>query len=147
MRAFALALPLLLIATLASAAPFVAKTSPHDVATTMDRLVAAVEGAGATIFARIDHAAAAASVGQELAPNQVLIFGNPKLGSPMMQAAPSLGLDLPLKVQVYRDQGGTVQVVYRDMDGLAGEHGADSAVVAKAAGALKKLTDKAVAAE
>ena len=80
MRPFVLALPLMLIATIASAAPFAAKTSPYDVATTMDRLVAAVEGAGATIFARMDHAAAAASVGQELAPNQVLIFGNPRLG-------------------------------------------------------------------
>ena len=147
MRRFALALPLMLIATLACASPFVAKTSPHDVATTMDRLVAAVEGAGATIFARIDHAAGAAKVSQELAPNQVLIFGNPKLGTPMMQSAPSMGLDLPLKVQVYQDAEGTVRVVYRDMEGLAAEHGADSPALAKAAGALDKLTGKAVAAE
>lgn len=147
MRRFALALPLMLIATLASAAPFASKTSPHDVATTMDRLVAAVEGAGATIFARIDHAAGAAKVGQVLAPNQVLIFGNPKLGTPMMQSAPSMGLDLPLKVQIYRAGDGTVQVVYRDMAGLAAEHGADSPALAKATGALMKLTDKAVAAE
>ncbi len=72
MRVFAFAAPLMLIATLASAAPFTGKTSPHDVATTMDRLAAAVEAAGATIFARIDHAAGAVKVGQELAPNQVL---------------------------------------------------------------------------
>jgi len=147
MRPFALAAPLMLIATLASASPFASKTSPHDVATTMDRLVAAVEGAGATIFARVDHAAAAAKVGQELAPNQVLIFGNPKLGTPMMQSAPSMGLDLPLKVQVYRGADGAVRVVYRDMAGLAAEHGADSPALAKAAGALDKLTGKAVAAE
>jgi uncharacterized protein (DUF302 family) len=137
----------MLAATLASASPFTAKTSPHDVATTMDRLVAAVEGAGATVFARIDHAAGATSVGLELAPNQVLIFGNPKLGTPMMRSAPSMGLDLPLKVQVYRDKDGTVRVIYRDMDGLAAEHGADSPTVAKAAGALNKFTDKAIAAE
>lgn len=147
MRPFALALPLILIASLASASPFVTKTSPHDVAMTMDRLAAAVEGAGATIFARIDHAAGAAKVGQELAPNQVLIFGNPKLGTPMMQSAPSMGLDLPLKVQVYRAADGTVQVIYRDMAKLAAEHGADSPALAKAAGALEKLTGKAVAAE
>jgi uncharacterized protein (DUF302 family) len=147
MRPFVFALPLMLIATLASADPFAAKTSPYDVATTMDRLVAAVEGAGATIFARIDHAAAAAKVDQELAPNQVLIFGNPKLGTPMMQAAPSMGLDLPLKVQVYKDADGTVKIVYRNMDNLAAEHGADKAVVAKAAGALNKLTNKAIAAD
>jgi len=137
----------MLIATLASASPFATKTSPHDVATTMDRLAAAVEGAGATIFARIDHAAAAATVGQDLAPNQVLIFGNPKLGTPMMQSAPSMGLDLPLKVQVYRAADGTVQVIYRGMDGLATEHGADSPALGKAAGALNKFTDKAIAVE
>jgi uncharacterized protein (DUF302 family) len=147
MRPFAFAAPLMLIATLASASPFATKTSPHDVATTMDRLAAAVEGAGATIFARIDHAAAAATVGQELAPNQVLIFGNPKLGTPMMQSAPSMGLDLPLKVQVYRAADGTVQVIYHSMDGLAAEHGADSPALGKAAGALNKFTDKAIAAE
>jgi uncharacterized protein (DUF302 family) len=147
MRLFAFALPLMLAATLASASPFTAKTSPHDVATTMGRLVAAVEGAGATVFARIDHAAGATSVGLELAPNQVLIFGNPKLGTPMMRSAPSMGLDLPLKVQVYRDQDGTVRVIYSDMAGLAAEHGADSPAVAKAAGALNKFTDKAIAAD
>jgi uncharacterized protein (DUF302 family) len=103
--------------------------------------------AGATIFARIDHAAGAAKVGQKLAPNQVLIFGNPKLGTPMMQSAPSIGLDLPLKVQVYQDADGTVRVIYRKMDGLAAEHGADSPSLAKAAGALNKFTDKAIAAE
>ncbi len=147
MRLFAFALSLMLAATLASASPFTAKTSPHDVATTMDRLVAAVEGAGATVFARIDHAAGATSVGLELAPNQVLIFGNPKLGTPMMRSAPSMGLDLPLKVQVYRDQDGTVRVIYRDMAGLAAEHGADSPAMAKAAGALNKFTDTAIAAD
>ena len=145
--AFAFAAPLMLIATLASANPFASKTRPHDVATTMDRLVAAVEGAGATIFARIDHAAGAASAGQELAPNQVLIFGNPKLGTPMIQSAPSMGLDLPLKVQVYQAADGTVRVVYRDMEGLAAEHGADSPALAKAAGALNNFTDRAIAAE
>ena len=147
MRALALAVPLTLAATLASASPFVSKTSPHDVATTMDRLVAAVEGAGATVAARIDHAASAEKAGMELAPNQVLIFGNPKLGTPMMQSAPSIGLDLPLKVQIYQDADGTVKVVYRDMGNVAEEHGADSPNMAKAAGALEKITDKAIAAE
>ena len=147
MRALIFALPLMLAATLAHAQTFVTKTSPHDVGTTMDRLVAAVEGAGATVFARIDHAGGAARVGEELTANQVLIFGNPKLGTPMMQSAPTMGLDLPLKVQVYQAADGTVQVVYRSMDSLATEHGADSPALAKAAGALEKLTGKAVAVE
>ncbi len=147
MRALIFAIPLMLAATLAHAQTFFTKTSPHDVATTMDRLVAAVEGAGATVFARIDHAGGAERVGEELAANQVLIFGNPKLGTPMMQSAPTMGLDLPLKVQVYQAGDGTVTVVYRSMDSLAAEHGADSPALAKAAGALEKLTGKAVAAE
>ena len=65
----------------------------------------------------------------------------------MMQSAPSMGLDLPLKVQIYQAADGTVRVVYRDMAGLAVEHGADSPAVAKAAGALDKLTGKAIASE
>jgi len=77
----------------------------------------------------------------------VLIFGNPKLGTPMMQSAPSMGLDLPLKVQVDQDADGTVKVTYRDMGTVGAEHGADSPNVAKAAGALEKLTNKAIAAE
>jgi uncharacterized protein (DUF302 family) len=147
MRALLLTLSLILAPALAQAQDFVTKTSPHDVATTMDRLAAAVEGAGATIFARVDHAAGAAKVGEELAPNQVLIFGNPKLGTPMMQSAPSMGLYLPLKVQVYQAADGSVMVAYRSMDSLAAAHGADSPALAKAAGALDKLTGKAVAAE
>ncbi len=147
MRTAILALPFILAPMLAGAGTFVSRTSPHDVATTMDRLVAAVEGAGATVIARIDHAAAAAKVGEELTPNQVLIFGNPTLGTPMMQSAPAMGLDLPLKVLVYQDKDGTVRVIYRAMDDLAAEHGADSPAVAKAAGALETFTGKAVAAE
>ena len=129
----------------ANAQTFVSKVSPHDVATTMDRLEAAVAGAGATAFARIDHAAGAAKVGAELAPNQVLIFGNPKLGTPMMQSAPTMGLDLPLRVLVYQGEDGKTRVLYRKMDAVAADHGASSPALMKAAGALDKLTSKAVA--
>lgn len=147
MKVLLIAMAAALTATFANAADFVTKTSPHDVATTMDRLAAAVEGAGATIFARVDHAAGAEKVGEELAPNQVLIFGNPKLGTPMMRSAPTMGLDLPLKVQVFQAADGTTTVTYREMGALAAEHGADSPAIVKAAGALEKLTGKAVAAE
>ncbi len=147
MRALVLILTLVLVPAVAGAQTFVSKVSPHDVTTTMDRLQAAVEGAGATVFARIDHAAGAAKVGQELGPNQLLIFGNPKLGTPMMQSAPTMGLDLPLKVQVYRGEDGKTRVFYRKMDAVAGDHGASSPALMKAAGVLDKLTGKAVAAE
>lgn len=147
MRIPALVLIFAFTASLASAGELIQKTSPHSVAVTIDRLAAAVEQAGAKVFARIDHAAGAASIGADLRPNTVLIFGNPKIGTPMMVSSPSMGLDLPLKVAAYEDADGTVHVVYRDIAAVAAGHGAQAPTVAKAAGALGKLTDKAIAAE
>ena len=120
--------------------------SAHDVDTTIDRLAAAVEGAGAKIFARIEHAKGAASVGMELAPSAALIFGNPKLGTPALQAAPTMGVDLPLRVLAYED-GGKVVMVYHDPADVAALHGlpADHPVIGKMTGALAKLTGKAAA--
>ncbi len=86
--------------------------SGKDVASTMDALEAAVEGAGATVFARVDHAGGAEGVGMQLAPSEVLIFGNPKLGTPAMQADPLAGLFLPMKVLVYEDADGQVWLAY-----------------------------------
>ena len=126
---------------------FVRKTSPHGVATTMDRLAAAIEGAGATVVARIDHAAAAERSGMELRPTEVIVFGNPMVGTPMMQAGQSIALDLPLKVAAWEDADGTVHVIYRDIRAVATEHGADAPTVAKAAGALDRLTGAAIAPE
>ena len=116
-----------------------------DVASTMDRLESAVTGAGANVFARVDHAAGAASVGMDLAPTQVLIFGNPKIGTQAMQDDPLAGLFLPMKVLVYRDGAGQVWLAYEDpkemFDDLAI---ADEAGYIKTmTGALGKLTAKA----
>ena len=91
-------------------ADFDDRRSPDDVATTMDRLVAAVENAGATVFARVDHAAGAASVDLELEDAQLLIFGNPMLGTPAMQDDPRAGLVLPMRVLVHADANGSVIV-------------------------------------
>lgn len=114
-----------------------------DVAATMDALEAAVNGAGATVFARIDHAGGAAGVGLDLAPSQLLIFGNPKLGTPAMQDAALAGLVLPLKVLVYEDAGGQVWLAYEDpgevlddIDGIPDGAG----YIGKMQGALGKLT-------
>lgn len=128
-------------------AEMVSKTSPHSVTDTVDKLVAAVEGAGAKVFAKVDHAAGAQSVDQELPPNMMVMFGNPKLGTPAMQAAPSAGLDLPLRVAVFEDGDGVVTLVYHDPADLAAAHGipSDAKVVGAMSGALGKLTDAAVA--
>lgn len=116
-----------------------------DVATTMDRLEEAVSGVGATVFARVDHAAGAASVEMKLAPSQVLIFGNPKIGTQAMQDDPGAGLFLPMKVLVYRDGAGQVWLAYEDpgemFDGLAISE--DAKYIEMMTGALGKLTAKA----
>ncbi|MQQ09532.1 DUF302 domain-containing protein [Epibacterium sp. SM1979] len=120
--------------------------SAHDVPTTMDALEAAVNGAGATVFARVDHAGGAEKVGLELAPSELLIFGNPKLGTPAMQDDALAGLFLPLKVLVYADDAGDVWLSYEapaatlsKLDGITTE----AEYLAKMAGALGKLTAKA----
>lgn len=130
----------------AFAADLVRIESAHDVPTTIDRLAAAVEKAGATVFARIDHAKGAAGVDMPIPDNQVLIFGNPALGTPAIRDAATAGLDLPLRVQAF-DEGGRTVLVYHPPASLAAAHGlaADHPSIAKMAGALGKLT--AAAAE
>jgi uncharacterized protein (DUF302 family) len=118
--------------------------SAHSVDETMDRLAAAVEGAGATVFARIEHSKGAEKIGMELAPATALIFGNPKLGTPALQGAITMGVDLPLRVLAYQD-GGAVWMIYHDPADVAALHGlpADHPVIGKMQGALKNLTGKA----
>lgn len=92
---------------------------------TMDRLAAAAGDRGMAILARIDHGAAAAKVGLELRPTEVLIFGNPQAGTPLMQTEQTVGIDLPLKALVWEDQGGRTWLAYNDPKWLAKRHGAD----------------------
>lgn len=133
---------------MASDGDIVKVQSGHDVPTTMDRLEAAVTEAGATVAARIDHAGAAQSVAMDLAPSQVLIFGNPKLGTPAMQDDPLAALYLPLKVLVYQDADGQTWLAYEApaamLDDLAGV-AEDAAYLTAMAGALGNLTAKAAA--
>ncbi|MEE4187102.1 MAG: DUF302 domain-containing protein [Roseobacter sp.] len=150
LRPLAFAVSLLFVAVpIVQAADLVEKTSPYPVSETIDRLIAAVEGAGATVFARVDHGAGAGSVGLELAPAELLIFGNPKLGTPAMQDGITAGLDLPLRVLAYADNEGVVRVVYHAPADLATDHGlpGDAKYIQMMTGALDKLTSKAVAAD
>jgi uncharacterized protein (DUF302 family) len=98
--------------------------SQHGPKETMDRLVAAVTGRGMAILARIDHAGAAANVGMELRPTEVVLFGNPRGGTPLMQAVQTMGIDLPLKALVWQDETGKTWLGYNDPTWLAQRHGA-----------------------
>ena len=133
--------------TTQATAEIIHKHSPHSVAVTIDRLQAAVEGAGAAVFARVDHAAGAASAEMVLRPTQLLIFGNPKLGTPAMQQMQTAGLDLPLRVLAYEAEDGMVHVIDNNPADLAADHGlpADAPYLAMMTGALDKLTSKAIA--
>jgi len=101
--------------------------SAHDVGVTLDRLTAALDAKGVTIFARIDHAAGASSVGLPLRPTTLVIFGNPAAGTPMMQAAQTAGIDLPLKAVVWQSVDGTTYLTYNDPAWIAARHGLGSA--------------------
>ena len=123
---------------------WIIKTSSVSVEQTADKLVAAVEKAGAKVFARVDHAAGARSIDAELADMTLVMFGNPKIGTPILQAAPRAGLDLPNRVLIWDDAGQT-RIGYLDPVELKARYkveGADKAFEVMT-GALGKLTDAA----
>jgi len=97
--------------------------SSHGPAETMDRLVAEIKAKGLTVFARIDHASGAKEVGLPLRPTELLIFGNAKGGTPLMQSNQEIGLDLPLKALVWQDATNDTWISYNDPAWLAKSHG------------------------
>ncbi len=97
--------------------------SSHGPKDTMNRLEAAVKAKGMTVFARIDHSAGAAAVGLSLRPTELLIFGNAKGGTPLMQSTQTIGIDLPLKALVWQDESGSTWLSYNDPSWLAKRHG------------------------
>jgi uncharacterized protein (DUF302 family) len=106
---------------------------------TMDRLEAEVKAKGLTIFARVDHAAGAAAAGMLMRPTEVLIFGNARGGTPLMEANQSVGIDLPLKALVYQDAAGKVCLSYNDPSWIAQRHGLGATVVANVQALAKAL--------
>ena len=122
------------------------KDSAMGVAETVDTMVSAMEEAGITIFARVDHGAGAQSIGEDVGDMQLLIFGNPKVGTPAIQDDPVAGLFLPLKVLVYADGMGNTKIVYEEPAAMLGELGGvsdDAGYLQTMAGALAKFTDMA----
>ncbi len=123
---------------------FVRVPAQGSVSEVADRLEAAVTGAGATVFARVDHAKGAASIDMALPEAQLLIFGNPKIGTPVMQDDLRAGLVLPLRVLVY-DDGGQTTMLYEAPSEMLDDLNipADAPYLAAIAGALTKLTGAA----
>ncbi len=110
----------------------VVSPSAHGPAETMQKLIAAVTAKGLNILAHIDHAGAAAKVGMDLRPTDLLIFGNPKGGTPLMQAGQTLGIDLPLKALVWQDQDAKTWLGYNDPAWFCARHGVENDKVAAA---------------
>lgn len=125
------------------------KHSPHGVGETLDRLETLLEGKGITVALRWPHGERAAGVDIDLRETEVMIFGNPKLGSHLMTSAQTAGIDLPLKALAWRDADGQVWLAYNDPAYIAERHGIDdrAEVIAKISGALDKLTGAAVASD
>ena len=112
---------------------------------TMDRLQAEIRAQGMTVFARIDHAAGAAEVGLTLPPTEVIIFGNARGGTPLMQSVQTVGIDLPLKALVWEDAAGTTWLSYNEPGWIVQRHSVANAeqVVSKMAAALSAISRKA----
>lgn len=144
-----LAVSLLFLAPAHAGGLMVVKQSPYSVTKTLDRLTAIMQKKGITIFARIDHGAGAKGVGLELKATELLIFGNPKLGAPLMQAKREIGVDLPLKALAWQDDAGKVWLGYTAPGALKARHGVSGRdeVFKKMTGVLDKLTNAAVKAE
>jgi uncharacterized protein (DUF302 family) len=120
--------------------------SNYSVEENLDRLEVDLKAKNITVFVRIDHAAGAASVAMPLRPTELLIFGNPKSGTPLMQSNQTIGIDLPLKVLAWQDAGGKVWLTYTDPRWLARRHRLGSATDASVAALATVLANLVKAA-
>ena len=120
--------------------------SSHSVQATGDSLVKVLNSKGMTVFARIDHAKGAKSVGKELRPTQLVIFGNPKIGTVLMQCNQEVGIDLPQKMLIWQDANDQTWISYNSPDYLVNRHNlkeCNGKIIAKIKGALKKFAEAA----
>jgi len=103
--------------------------SQHSVEQTVERLTALLHAKGVTLFALVDHSGEAAKIGMTMPPTKLLIFGNPKAGTPLMLAAPSVAIDLPLKILVWEDARGRTWLSYNSPAYLQERHGVPQALL------------------
>ncbi len=108
--------------------------SSHEVKATADRLENTLKQKGMTVFIRINHAEGAQKVGKKLRPTELVVFGNPKVGTPLMQCSQSTAIDLPQKALIWEDQEGTVWFSYNDPNYLVERHG-----ITECAEVIKKI--------
>src|SRR6202451_1438862 len=101
----------------------IAKPSNHSVDETVEKVKSILQAKGVTLFALVDHSGEAEKVGMKMRPTKLLIFGSPKAGTPLMQAAPSVAIDLPLKLLVWEDGQGKVWISYNSPEYLKERHG------------------------
>jgi uncharacterized protein (DUF302 family) len=123
---------------------FIQLPSHHSVATTIDRLETMLKEKGILVFARIDFSGDAGRAGLQMRPEQMLIFGNPRAGTPLMLAAPSSGLDLPVKVLVWEAADGKVWAAYNDPEYVVRRHGLSGSLAANLA-AVVPIIERAAA--
>jgi uncharacterized protein (DUF302 family) len=99
------------------------QASNHSVDQTVEKLKNILQAKGVALFALVDHSGEAEKVGMKMRPTKLLIFGNPKAGTPLMLAAPSIAIDLPLKILVWEDARGKVWLSYNSPEYLKERHG------------------------
>lgn len=141
----ALALGVAMSASVQAGEGLINVKSQHSVAQTADKLENILNEKGMTVFARINHSAGAKKIGQELRDTELVLFGNPQVGTPLMQCAQTVGIDLPQKALVWKDEEGSVWLSYNDPAHLAVRHnmqGCDE-VITKVSGALGKFAKAA----
>src|SRR5271167_169122 len=109
------------------------KPSNHSVDRTVEKLNGILQAKGVTLFALVDHSGEAGKAGIKMRPTKLLIFGSPKAGTPLMLAAPSIAIDLPLKILVWQDGGGKVWISYNNPEYLEERHGVPKDLLANIA--------------
>ena len=113
----------LIVSTAAAGDGLISVKSSHDVKVTADRLEDILNKKGMNVFIRINHAAGAKKIAKQLRPTELVVFGNPKVGTPLMQCNQSVGIDLPQKALIWQDDKGQVWLSYNDPNYLALRHG------------------------
>lgn len=128
-----------------STSPLIVSTSAYDVDTTVSRIQALLKEKNVNVFAVVDHSSQAIKNGLELSDEKLIIFGDPKVGTYLMQENPSIGIELPLKILVFRDQDGKTQVAYKNPNDLKSQYGIvkHADILEKMQGSLDQIVKKA----